>query len=220
MKQARKNLIPIICLALTFLILVGQVQAEPSKLFVRDVEFNSNLIKIGEEANIKMNIKNLSKNRECCNVTIFCGGKKLKQEEITIEPQSSVPLHHSFNTSGMSTGTYSIETIIESTGDQKMFDLGEFNLVEDLLSSEPVLTNLVTIGSLDSLVPLLLIPIGIISSIIIITQHKTKKSEVPEEELGIEEIPKLLGGIFNMQEQQVTNNEENENIQGKKGYIC
>ena len=223
MNGKRKSLILPICVGLLSLILVCQVKAEPSKLFVRDVEFNSDSIKIGEEANIKLHVTNLSKNKTSCNITLFCGGKKLKQEEITVEGQSSTPVYHSFNTTGMAQGSYSIESIIQSSDQQKMFDLGELNLVEDSILSEPVLTNSITYDSPDSLVSLLLIPIGVISSIIIITQQKNKKPEkpeIPEEEFIIEDIPKLLGGIFNMQQNGETNNSEVKEPEEKNSYIC
>ena len=225
MNGKRKSLILPICVGLLSLILVSQVKAEPSKLFVRDVEFNSDSIIIGEEANIKLHVTNLSKNKTCCNITLFCGGKKLKQEEITVEGQSSTPVYHSFNTSGMAKGSYSIESIVQSSSQQKMFDLGELNLVDSILPeppvlSEPVLTDSITFESFDSLVALLLIPIGIISSIIIITQHKNKKPEIPEEDFNIEDVPKLLGGIFNMQQNGETNNSEVKELEENNNYIC
>ena len=220
MNGKRKSLILQICVGLLSLILVCQVKAEPSKLFVRDVEFNSDSIKIGQEANIKLNVKNLSKNKTTCNITLYCGGKKLKQEEITVEGQSSTPVYHSFTTIGMAQGSYSIESIIESSGQQKMFDLGELNLVEDSILPEPVLTDSITFESFDSLVAVLLIPIGIISSIIIITQHKNKKLEIPEEDFNIEDVPSLLGGVFNMQQNGETNNSEVKELEEKNNYIC
>ena len=181
-----------------------------------DVELSSDWIKVGEEANIKINIKNLSENRQRCNVTVFCGGKKLKQEEITIEPQSSIPLHHSFDTSGMSAGTYSIETLIESSDEQKIYDLGGINLLADLR-----LPDSIVVDSFDSPIFLMLIPFGIIAIIILIFLNKEiKKLEVPEEECGLEVVPKLLGRIFNIPEKEEPINSEAENLEGKIAYIC
>jgi hypothetical protein len=235
MNHSGKNLILPICVGLISLILTCQVKAEPSKLFVRDVEFNSNSIEVGEEANIKMNIKNLFKERKCCNVTVFCGGKKLKKEEITLEPQTTVPLQHSFNTSGMPTGTYSIETIIESTEEQKLFDLGKINLTSDTTSPEATtpeattpeattpeatLSRPMAVDSFNSPILITLIPIGAAVSIVILVQKKRKKPQVPEEEYGVEDFPKLLGGIFNMQEKEESINSEAEHAKGKEGYIC
>ena len=225
MKGKRKTLILPICLGLLSLILVYQVKAQPSKLFVRNVEFNSDSIKIGEEANIKFHVTNLSKNKTNCNITLFCGGKKLNQKEITVEGQSSTPVYHSFNTTGMAKGSYSIESIIQSSDQQKMFDLGELNIIDSILpepsiSAEPASTDAITIQSFDSLVSLLLIPIGIISSIIIITQHKNKKPEIPEDEFAIEDVPKLLGGIFNMQQNEETKNSTVKELEEKNNYIC
>ena len=216
----RNYLILPICVGLLLVILVYQVKAEPSKLFVRDVEFNSDSIQIGEEANLKMHVKNLSKNKTCCNVILFCGGKKIKEEEITVEAQSSTPIYYSFSTSGMTKGSYSIETIIQSSDQEKMFDLGEINLVEDSILSESVLTDSRTFYSLESLISLLLIPIGIMSSIVVFTQKKNKKPEIPEEEIHVEDFPKLLGGIFNMQQNQESINSEVKEPEGKNNYIC
>ncbi len=215
MNNSRKNLTLPISVGLISVILICQVKAEPSKIFVRDVEFNSDWIKIGEEANIKMNIVNLSKKKQWCNVTFFWGGKKIKQEQVAVETQSSVPLHQSVNTSGMSAGTYSIETIIESLDQQKMFDLGEINLLED-----SIMPNIPTVDSFDSPILLTLIPIGIAVSIAILIQKRRKKSDVPEDEFGPEVVPKLLGGVFNMQEKEESINSEVDNTESKKGYIC
>ena len=215
-----KNLLVPLFLCLISLIFVCQVKAEPSKLFVRDVEFNSDTINIGEEANIKMHIKNLSKNKTCCSVHIFCGGKKIKEEQITVEAQSSTPIYHSFDTSGMTKGSYSIETIIQSSDQEKIFDLGKINLVENSILSESSLNDSISIGCLESLVALLLIPTGIMSSIIVITQKKNKKSEIPEEEFVVEDVPKLLGGFLNMQQNQEPIDPEVQEAEGKNNYIC
>ncbi len=113
------------------LILVCSVNAQYLKLFVCDIEFNSNEITIGEEANLRITVKSLSENRESCDVTIFCGGKILDQQEIFVEPLSSFVLQHNFNTSNMSAGSYSVEALIESQDQSEMFGLGKIELVYD-----------------------------------------------------------------------------------------
>ena len=197
------------------LVLLDTVYAEPSQLCVSDVEFSPDWVKVGEEANIKMNIRNLSEDRQRCNVTVFCGGKKLIQEEITIEPQSSVPLHHSFNTSGMSAGTYSIEALIESSDEERIYDLGGINLLADL-----ILPGSIVVDSFDSPIFLVLIPFGIIAIIVLVFMNKVnKKLEVSEGEGGLEVVTKLLGGLFNKQDKEELIKPEVDNIKDKLSYI-
>ena len=216
MNGSRKTLILPILIGLMSLVLLETVYAEPSKLCVSDVEFSPDWVKVGEEANIKMNIRNLSEDRQRCNVTVFCGGKKLIQEEITIEPQSSVPLHHSFNTSGMSAGTYSIEALIESSDEERIYDLGGINLLTDL-----ILPDSIVVDSFDSPIFLVLVPFGIIAIIVLVFMNKVSKTlEVSEEEGGLEVVTKLLGGLFNKQEKEAPINSEAENLKDKITYIC
>ena len=216
MNGPRKTLILPVLIGLVSLVLLDTVYAEPSQLFVGDVEFSSDWVRVGEEVNIKMNITNLSEHRQRCNVAVFCGGNKLKQEEITIEPQSSVPLHYSFDTSGMSAGTYSIETLIESSDEQRIYYLGGINLLADL-----ILTDSIVVDSFDAPIFLMLIPFGIIAIIILVfTSKEIKKLVVPEGECGLEVVPKLLSGIFNIHEKEEPINSEAENLEGKISYIC
>lgn len=215
MNGSRKTLILPILIGLVSLVLLDTVYAEPSQFFVSDVEFSSHWVKVGEEVNLKMNIRNLSEHRQNCNVAVFCGGNKLKQEEITIEPQSSVPLHQSFDTSGMSAGTYSIETLIESSDEQRICYLGGINLLDDL-----ILPNSIVVDSFDSPIFLMLVPFGIIAIIILVFMNKEiKKLVVPEGEFGLEVLPKLLGGILSMHEKEEPINSEAEKLEGRTAYI-
>jgi len=112
--SVKRNLPMLFSVSLFSIILVSSVNAQYLKLFVSYIEFNSNEINIGEEANLRITIKNFSENRESCGVIIYCGGKILNQQQIFVEPLSSFVLQYNFNTSNMSSGTYSIEALIDS----------------------------------------------------------------------------------------------------------
>jgi hypothetical protein len=215
MKSVNRNLTAVVFLALVSLIFISSVNAESLKLFVNDIEFNSNLIKIGEEANLKINIKNLSKDKENCKVTIFCGGKELKQQEISVEPESSFSLQHEFNTSHMSTGTYSIETLIQSQDQDQIFGLGKIELVTD-----SVLPNSFSVDSFESPIFLILTPVATVLSVVFLMKKWKKQSEESDEELNIEAIPKLLGGVFSTQKNNESITSENDINQCKQDYIC
>ena len=197
------------------MILVSSVSAEYLKLFVSEIEFNSNEINIGEEANLRITIKNLSENGESCNVTIFCGGKIINQQEIFIEPLSSIALQHNFNTSHMSAGIYSVETLIESQNQSQLFGLGKIELVYD-----SILPTSIHVDSFDSPVLMILTPIATVLSVVFLMRKWRKQSQVSEEELDVEQLPKLLGGIFSMQQNRESNIPETDDIQCKNGYIC
>ncbi|MEJ2242753.1 MAG: hypothetical protein P8Y18_11535 [Candidatus Bathyarchaeota archaeon] len=217
--SVKRKLSVLLSVSLFSIILLSSVNAQYLKLFVSDIEFNSNEIKIGEEANLRITIKNLSENRESCDVTIFCGGKIINQQQILVEPLSTFVLQHNFNTSHMSTVTYSIETLIESQDQSQMFGLGKIELVND--SILPI----VKVDSFDSPILMILTPLATVLSVVFLMRRWRKQSKESEEELDLEQIPKLLGGVFSMQQNSLQPNEEteiheNDDIQCKNAYIC
>ena len=201
------------------MILVCSVNAQYLKLFVSDIEFNSNEIKIGEEANLRIAIKSLSENGESCDVTIFCGGKLLNQQEIFVEPLSSFVLQHNFNTSSMSAGSYSVEALVESQDQSQMFGLGKIELTNGSILPT------IQVDSFDSPIFMVLTPIATVISVIYLMRRWKKQSKESEEEYDVEQIPKLLGGVLSLQQNCMEQNQESnihepDDIQCKNGYIC
>jgi len=201
------------------LILVSCVNAQYLKLFVCDIEFNSNEITIGEEANLRVTVKSLSQIGESCIVTIFCGGKMLNQQEFFVEPLSSFVLQHNFNTSSMSAGSYSVEALIESQDQSQMFGLGKIEL-----SNDSILPT-IHVDSFDSPVFMVLTPIATVISVVYLMRRWRKQSKEEEEAYDVEQIPKLLGGVLSLQQDCNEQNQESsihksDDVQCKNAYIC
>jgi hypothetical protein len=211
----KRNLTVLLSVTLFSIIFISSVNAQYLKLFVSDIEFNSNEIKIREEANLRITIKNLSEKMERCDVTIFCGGKSINQQVISIEPLSYFVVQHNFNTSHMSSGIYSIEALIESQDQSQLFGLGKIELVND-----SILPTSIHVDSFDSPFLQILTPIATVVSVIYLMRRWRKQSKDSEEEVDIEQIPKLLGGVFSMQQNHESNIPETNDTECKNGYIC
>lgn len=217
--STKRNLMLLCSVSLFSMILVSCVNAQYLKLFVCDIEFNSNEIKIGEEANLRITVKSLSENMESCDVTIFCGGKMLNQQEIYVEPLSSFVLQHNFNTSNMSTGSYSVEALVESQDQSQMFGLGKIELTNDSILPT------IHVDSFDSPIFMVLTPIATVISVVYLMRRWKKQSKEEEEAYDVEQIPKLLGGVLSLQQdcvekKQESNIHKSEDVQCSNGYIC
>jgi hypothetical protein len=123
----------------------------------------------------------------------------------------------------MSTGTYSIEALIESEDQHEMFGLGKIEIENNL-----ILPTTIHVNSFDSPILLILTPIATVLSVLFLMRRWKKQSqETAEEEIDAEQIPKLLGGILSMQQNsekieqnQESNIPETDNIECKNAYIC
>ena len=93
--------------------------------------------------------------------------------------------------------------------------------IEDSTSTNSVISGSNTNHSVEFLFSLLLIPMGVMSSIIIISQKKNNK-ENPEEEFGVEDFPKLLGGLLAPPQNEEENNSDFKKYDTKNcpSYIC
>ena len=93
--------------------------------------------------------------------------------------------------------------------------------VEDSTLTNSVITESNTNYSVEFLFSLLLIPMGVMSSIIVISQKKNNK-ESPEEEFGVEDFPKLLGGLLAPPQNEEENNSNLTKYDSKDcpSYIC
>lgn len=193
----------------SFVLLIGifilalslhSVRADSFGLIVQDTEIVPAVAKVGELVNVNVTIKNVGKNTTSCNVTTFCGDCVVGiRETFTVASQASVPLSFKLETSNLSTGNYSIEALIKkSSGEQKIFDLGNLTIEQDAPtipeevtepqpgSTNPETTPAATIVHSDwqhvllLVVLLLVVPAGAISSMLVMVKPRNG-SQTPAE---------------------------------------
>ena len=102
-----------------------------------------------------------------------------------------------------------------------LINRGVEGTVEDSALTNSIITGSDTNHSVEFLFSLLLIPMGVMSSIIIISQKKNNK-ENPEEEFGVEDFPKLLGGLLAPSKNEEEQNSDFNKYDSKNcpSYIC
>lgn len=186
---------------------LSSVRGESFGLVVQDVEISPVVAKIGELVGIGVTIKNVGKNATRCNVTVFCGDSVVEGvQEIMVDSQTPVPLFFELNTSSMSAGVYSIEILVEETsGQQKIFDLGIITIEQDDLTNADV--------KLHACLPYLLpvVPAGAAASILVM-RKRSKKSQDPV--IPKEQLPHVLNEILKFEEKVETE------IPDDTKYIC
>ena len=132
---------------------------------------------------------------------------------------SSFVLQHSFNTSSMSAGSYSVEALIESQDQSQMFGLGKIELTNGSILPT------IQVDSFDSPIFMVLTPIATVISVVYLMRRWRKQSKDEEEAYDVEQIPKLLGGVLSLQQNSTEQNQESnihksDDVQCKNAYIC
>ena len=192
MNTLKRILIILNCLLFISIFFVSTVKAKPLTLIVQEVEINPDCTIIGEKVSIKMNFRNNERDSVFCCATFLIGGQIFETKEITINSQSSEPVFFVFNTSELTQGNHSVETVVESSGQEKIFDLGNLELTTEL-PSDPVSQN---VSGFYWQFLLVFIPIGAVVSFLVLKSKRGKKLSVDEEGCEIEKLPELLNNIL------------------------
>lgn len=185
------------------------------KLLVQNVEISPKMTKAGESVRVRANLRNIGKSTKICNAKVFVGESVIEEfNEITIEPDETVPIMFTLNSSSLNEGSNAVDLLIEGSSEQEIFDLGNIEVTPKNVQQENGLQENSVGFNMFYLLPI--IPIIAVIAFIV---WKRRKSDIPEEKMSKDLLPNLLNEVLNFEENVENGVSKNTDASKSESYV-